>query len=112
MNNLDMSNMSPMEITQIFSCMYGNNKLVWEELEDKSIQIYTMKWPHIDIKKYPDSFEMEEELPTYLIDPDHKKGWGVWESLEVYSMNLKNNSKDYNELLKEYPDNKIKKGLL
>lgn len=81
MNDTDMSEMSPLQITETLSSLYGGHLFVWEYIEDWSIQFYTMKHP-VDLGMFSGT----------------KEGWYWWRDIEVYTKNFKPGTEEFKEI--------------
>lgn len=103
--NVKLCGMSYYDLGMIFI----NVPLLWEELEDGSIQIYTNEWPCYITE--PNEYSDENELPFFLMD-DTSGVWNEFESIETYTRNIKPDDPKYHRVVKEYSDYKIMKGLL
>lgn len=102
-NEIDMSNMSPYEISMVFSQLSLGLPFVWEMLDNESIQLYTMV--------YPDSFVDDSKI-LFNLFPSITSDWKYWGDIEVYTINLTKSSSSYSELKYHATNLKIKKGLI
>ena len=82
--------------------------LLWEELDDGSIQIYTNDWP---CTTDPEECIDDTELPFFLMD-DTTGVWKTFESIDVHTRNIGKFESEYQRVINEYSEYYITKGLL
>lgn len=102
-NNIDMSNMSPYEISMVFSCIGANLPYVWESFENGDIQLYTTIHPKYFNEECAQLFQMFQTV---------SKDWKFWDDIEVYTIKLTESNAVNLELTCNHLNLKIKKGLI